>query len=97
MTAPARCPTCGNQGIDGWHVTRCAYLAGLRQRVEDHATKYGVDLVAARDLFAHLRQVSDDGEQAMRKAMLVLDLGWRPTTKQADSRNVADALEPVAQ
>lgn len=79
MTASARCPTCGNQGTDGWHATRCAYLTGLRERVEVHAAKYGVEPVQARDLFAHLRQVSDDGEQAMRKVMVVLDLGWRPT------------------
>lgn len=82
MTA-GRCPTCGNQGIDSWHLTRCAYLADLRERVEQHATKAGISAVAARDLWAHMREISDDGEQALRRVMAVIDLGWRPTEVQS--------------
>ena len=79
MTAPERCPTCGNQGIDSWHLNRCAYLADLRARVEQHATRAGIPAVAARDLWAHMREISDDGEQALRRVTAVIDLGWRPT------------------
>ena len=78
MTTRDRCPTCGNQGIDSWHLTRCAYLADLRARVEQHATAAGVPVLAARDLWAHMREISDDGEQALRRATTVIDLGWRP-------------------
>lgn len=88
-----RCPTCGNQGVDSWHVSRCAYLADLRARVEQHAATYNVPAVAARDLFAHMRQISDDGEQAMRRVLTVLDLGWRPCPVSDVPRCGAQATE----
>lgn len=75
---PDRCPTCGNMGIDEWHPARCAFAAVLKARVEQHGAKYDIPAVAAFDLFAHLRQIGDDGELALRRAMTVMDLGWRP-------------------
>jgi hypothetical protein len=81
MSDQGRCPTCGNQGIDSWHLSRCAYLRDLRSRVEERAAAAGVSPVAARDLFAHMRDISDDGEQALRRVVTVLDLGWRPAVQ----------------
>lgn len=77
-----RCPTCDNTGVDSWHLTRCAYLADIRFRVVEHAAKAGITAVAARDLWAHMRQISDDGEQALRRTVAVIDLGWRPSEEK---------------
>lgn len=86
MTPPDRCPTCGNHSVDSWHLTRCAYLADIRFRVVEHAAKAGIPAVEARDLWAHMREISDDGEQAFRRVMAVIDLGWRPTEGATSGR-----------
>jgi hypothetical protein len=90
-----RCPTCGNQGIDTWHVSRCAYFHDLRAQVGVHAAIRGVNVTAALDLFAHLRYVGDDGTQALKQTKVVLDLGWRPAPSDATSPT-APATEPLA-
>lgn len=77
--AEDRCPTCGNHGVDGWHRNRCAYLADLRAQVEAHGAKLGIPAPVAFDLFAHMRTIDDDGAGALRRAVAVMDLGWRPT------------------
>jgi hypothetical protein len=78
VSALDRCPTCSSNGVDGWHKSRCAYQAGLRQQVVDHAARYDISSVRALDLWAHLRDIGDDGTQAMLRVVKVLDLGWRP-------------------
>lgn len=72
------CPTCGNRGVDAWHVSRCAYQADLRQRLTERATERGVEAQPALDLWAHLRNIGDDGTLALERALTVIDLGWRP-------------------
>lgn len=75
-----RCPTCGNQGVDSWHRSRCAYQHDLRQQLTERADERGVAATPALDLWAHLRGCGDDGEQALQRVLTVMALGWRPTT-----------------
>lgn len=89
MNGLTRCPTCGNVSIDEWHATGCAYFEMLRRRVVAHAAKYDISAPAARDLFAHLRLCTDDGTQAMDRAITLMDLGWRPVVGFTGSENTA--------
>jgi hypothetical protein len=57
----------------------CEFEGAIAAELVAHADRYGIDAVAARDLWAHLRDINDDGANAYRLARKVMALGWRPT------------------
>lgn len=74
--------SCGSDHQDQDLVAaRCEYLELLRADLALYAA--GLDQPPTRaevlDLWAHARQVNDDGTAAARWVRQVLDLGWRPT------------------
>lgn len=81
--------TCGSDHQDQPLVeARCEYLELLRADLTLYAA--GLDQPPTNaellDLWAHARQINDDGAAAARWARRVLDLGWRPTIAKEASR-----------
>lgn len=58
-------------------VALCNFEDTIKADLVTYAAARGIDAVAATDLWAHLREIRDDGSNAYRLARKVIDLGWR--------------------